>query len=172
MLKGIGLYLKLDYRARRLSTASNRAPSTKCPTRRAAASADRSLARCPGQARQAHALVALGVEIAGIEPPLEGGFDRRPLAVDNRKPGGVAIAALDDVRLPEQPLKAKAVPRGGGARRRVERIALPFIAPVAELVENPPHHQVHRLRCGGRSLQCRRIGDGADLDAARRGVDV
>src|SRR5260370_1451619 len=53
------------------------------------------------QCRQALALAAVIIEIARIEPAFERGFGPRPFAVGDRKPGGVAIAALDDFGLAE-----------------------------------------------------------------------
>src|SRR6516165_5458474 len=44
------------------------------------------------QVRQALHLPARRVEIAGIEPALERRFERRPFAVEDRKPAGVAVA--------------------------------------------------------------------------------
>src|SRR5438067_956380 len=125
-----------------------------------------------GERRQAGALPPGIVEIAGIEPAFERGLDARPFAVGDREPGGVAIAALDDISLAENPLEAEPVSRGRGARRRIQRIALPVIAAIAEFVEDAPHHQIHRLGPGRLLLQRRRIGDAADLDAAGREIDV
>src|SRR5207248_447352 len=71
-----------------------------------------------GERRQAGALPPGIVEIAGIEPAFERGLDARPFAVGDREPGGVAIAALDDISLAENPLEAEPVSRGRGARRR------------------------------------------------------
>src|SRR5882757_10319330 len=88
------------------------------------------------EADQAAALPALAVEIAGVEPRLEGGAQHRPFAVDDREPRRVAIAAACDHRLPEQPFIGEAEPGGGGAARQVQRIAFPFVAAVAELVED------------------------------------
>ena len=53
-------------------------------------------------------------------------------------------------------------------RRQVERVALPFVAPVAEVLEDMTRHQVHRLGSAGGPLQRRGEEDAADLN--RRGV--
>src|SRR3954447_12011729 len=120
---------------------------------------------CPGgsQARQAVPLLPVGVEIRRVEPALECRALRRPFAVDDREPGGVAVAAAGHRRLPEQSLIPEAETQGGGARGRVQRIAFPFVATIPELIENAPHHQIHRLGSGRPALQARAIGDAADL---------
>src|SRR5205807_8477059 len=87
---------------------------------------------CPVRAEAAEIaqLAAVDVEIARLQPGLECRAKRRPLAVDDREPGGVPVVAARDHRLPEQPLEAKAQPRGRGAARQVQRVAFPLIAPV------------------------------------------
>jgi len=57
-------------------------------------------------------------------------------------------------------------------RRRVERIAFPFVAPVAQFLEDPPHHQIHGLGGEGAALQSRREVDMSDLDHAGGGFDA
>src|SRR5260370_23858086 len=99
--------------------------------------------------RQPLPLVACAIEIGGIEPALEGGFERRPFAVDDREPRRVAAAALVDDRLAEDALEAEAEPRRRGARGRVERVAFPLVAAISQLVEDAAHHQIHRLCRGG-----------------------
>src|SRR5215472_19100175 len=124
------------------------------------------------EARQALVLAACGVEIAGIEPALEGLFERRPFAVEDREPAGVAVAALVDSGLAEEALVAKAEAQCCGARWRVERVAFPLVTPVAQFVEDTAHHQVHRLGGGWCALQERRKIDAADFDDAGRGIDA
>src|SRR3954467_9877540 len=51
--------------------------------------------------RQAPALAAVGRKITRVEPALEGGAQSRPVAVDDREPGGVAVAPAGDHRLAE-----------------------------------------------------------------------
>src|SRR5215472_18714655 len=132
-----------------------------------------SIARQPEwRLRQALALAACGVEIAGIEPALEGLFERRPFAVEDREPAGVAVAALVDSGLAEEALVAKAEAQCCGARWRVERVAFPLVTPVAQFVEDTAHHQVHRLGGGWCALQERRKIDAADFDDAGRGIDA
>src|SRR5215472_3661765 len=124
------------------------------------------------EARQALPLAACGVEIAGIEPALEGLFEGWPFAVEDREPAGVAVAALVDRGLPEQSLVAEAEAQCRGTRRRVKRVAFPLVAPIAQFVEDAAHHQIHRFGGGGGALQERRIVDAADLDDAGGGVNA
>ena len=81
------------------------------------------------------------------------------------------LRPLYDGGLAERSLVREAEPYGSRARRRVERVALPLIAPVAEL-ECPSHHQVHRLGRRPRPLEERREVDVADLDRPARRVDA
>ena len=99
-------------------------------------------------------------------------FKRGHSAVDDGEPGRVAVAALVDHRLPEQPLVLEAQPQRRRPRRRIERVALPLVAPVAELVEHARHHQEHGLGGGRRPLQQRRVVDVADLDHAVGPIDA
>src|SRR5437867_3273247 len=59
-------------------------------TRRRRSCAPGSAAEVP----QAPPLGAVGVEVRGVQPGLEGGTRRGPLAVQQREPGRVAVAAL------------------------------------------------------------------------------
>src|SRR5260221_6046568 len=111
-------------------------------------------------------LVACAIEIGGIEPALEGGFEARPLALDDREPRRVAAAALVDDRLAEDALEAEAEPRRRGARGRVERVAFPLVAAISQLVEDAAHHQIHRLGRGGGALQARAVVYAAPPDDA------
>src|SRR5260370_17625610 len=86
--------------------------------------------------RQPLPLAACAIEIGGIEPALEGGFERRPFAVDDREPRRVAAAALVDDRLPEDALEAEAEPRRRGARGRVERLPFPLLTPISPLLQH------------------------------------
>ena len=113
-----------------------------------------------------------GVEIGRVEPALEGRLERQPLAVEDREPAGIAVARFVDRRLVEHALVAEPEALRRGARRRVERIAFPFVAPIAELVKDAAHHQVHRLGRRRGALQRRGVVDAADLDDPRRGVDA
>lgn len=89
------------------------------------------------------------VEVVRREPAFEGVPEERPLPVDDGVPGRVPAAPLVHLGLTKDAFVAKAKALGGAARRRVQGVALPLIAAVAEL-EGALHHQVHRLgRRGG-----------------------
>ena len=103
---------------------------------------------------------------------LECRLQRRPFAVEDREPTGVAVAPFVHGRLPEHSFVAEAQALGRSARGRVERIAFPLIAAIAELVEDPAHQQVHRLGRRRGALQRRRVIDAADLDDPWCGVDA
>src|SRR3546814_5661556 len=77
---------------------------------RAPGRSTRSCARrgSPPQVRQAALLPALRVEVLRIEPGLEGGLGLGPLAVEDREPRSVAVAALGDGGLAEDALEAEA----------------------------------------------------------------
>src|SRR3546814_14432675 len=77
---------------------------------RAPGRSTRSCARrgSPPQVRQAALLPALRVEVLRIEPGLEGGLGLGPLAVEDREPRSVAVAALGAGGLAEDALEAEA----------------------------------------------------------------
>ena len=117
-------------------------------------------------------LPSVGIEIVWREPALVGRLAGRPLAVEHRKPGCVAVAALDDHVLAENPLEGEAEALRGATRRRVERVALPLVAAIAKLLEHITREQILRLGRAGRPLHRRRVHDVADLDHAIGGVDA
>src|SRR6266699_247028 len=125
----------------------------------------------PRQRRQALPLAALAIEILRVEPALERRFEGRPLAVDDRVPGGVAVAALVDQCLAKNPLEPESKALGGLARGRIERVAFPFVAAIAELVEGASHHPIHGLGRRAALLQPRRISDRSDFDRAHGRID-
>src|SRR5580658_3870533 len=79
------------------------------------------------QRREAHLLPAFAVKIFRRQPAFEVCLSLRPFAVDDGEPSGVAIAALCDHVLAKDALENKAIARGGAARRRIERVAFPFV---------------------------------------------
>src|SRR5262245_53244241 len=85
------------------------------------------------QRRERGPLLSCSVEVRGMKPLPERAIERRPLRVDHRVPRGVAVAALVDARLAEHALVGEPEPLGGGARRGIQRVALPLVAPVPEL---------------------------------------
>src|ERR1700683_3276569 len=119
-------------------------------------------ALCIIQRRKADFLPAFAVKIFRRQPAFEVGFAPRPFAVDHGEPGGVAIAALYDHMLTKEALEEESIAPGGTARRRVERVAFPFVATIAERLESIARQQV--LGFGGerRPLQCRAVENIAD----------
>src|SRR5437867_5746466 len=105
-------------------------------------------------------------------PGLEGRARRRPLAIEHREPGAVAIAPLDDHVLAEDALEAEAELERRAARSLVERVALPLHAAVAELVECLREEHPGDLGADAAALQRRRVPDVADLDPTHVGGDV
>ncbi len=118
------------------------------------------------------ALAAGVVEVGVVEPVVERAPHPRPLAVGDREPVGVAVAALVDQRVAEPALPDEAEADRGAARGRVEAVALPLVAPVAEVVEGVAQQQRHRLGGGAAALELAAEQDAADLDRAHRGVDA
>src|SRR4051812_31342131 len=86
-----------------------------------------------GQRGERRALPSVIVEVGGIEPAPERGIERGPFAVDDRVPRRVPVASLVDARLAKDAFVGEAEPLRGGARRRVQGMALPFVAPIPEL---------------------------------------
>ncbi len=120
--------------------------------------------RSGAQVGQPPALAAVGVEVLRRQPALERAARGRPLAVEQREPRGVAVAALDDHVLAERALVGEAEALGGPARARVGGVALPLQAAVAEVVEGVAREQVDRLGRGRRALQRGAEPHVADLD--------
>src|SRR5580693_3088585 len=100
-------------------------------------------------------MMALLIEIIRRKPALVGRLARRPLAVEHRKPSRVAIAALDDHVLPENSFESEAEALRGATRRRVEGVALPLVAAIAERLEDVTREQILRLGRAGRPLDRR-----------------
>ena len=109
-------------------------------------------------------------KFAGSSHASHAGRRQAPVGVDHREPGGVAVAALDDRRLPEHPLPGEAEALGGAAARAVEGVALPLEAAVA-LAEHPTGEEEDRLARRPRALEGRREADVPDLDRPRLGRD-
>src|ERR1700751_2420933 len=80
-------------------------------------------------------LLSLFVEVGWIQPGLEGRADSRPLTVRDGVPGRVTTSAFVGDGVSEDALECKSVARGGRARGRVQAVAFPFVAAIAELVE-------------------------------------
>src|SRR3972149_3981877 len=109
------------------------------------------------------ALTAVAVEILEAQPALEGSTAARPFTVEHRIPRGVAVAALSDHVLARNALEGEAEALGRAARGGVERIALPFIAAIAERLEYVASEKKLSFGRQRRPLQGRRIDDVSDL---------
>src|SRR5882724_12523931 len=124
------------------------------------------------QVAERAALASVCIEIARREP----GFDRRadggPLAIHDRIPRSIPVAALHDHVLVEDALEAEAETAGGAARGLVEGVALPLQPPVGEIVHGVAHEQEQGLGGSARALQHRCQPDMPDLDAAVLRHDV
>src|SRR5690606_456103 len=75
---------------------------------------------------QAFPLLAFPIEILLRKPSLIRGADERPLAVDDREPGRVAVLALHHHVLAEQALVGETETQSGALRRFVAVVALPL----------------------------------------------
>src|ERR1700751_1658637 len=74
---------------------------------------------------QSPQLWAVLIEVGWIEPTLEGLLAGGPFMVEHGKPGGVAIAVLDDHVLAENAFERKTETEGGSPARFVLGVALP-----------------------------------------------
>src|SRR6478735_11059400 len=125
-----------------------------------------------GPGGQAGALAAHVVEVVVVEPGIERCAHARPLAVRDREPVGVAVAALVDEGIAEPALPDEAEPERCAARRRVEAVALPLVAAVAEVVEDVSHQESLQLGRGAAALELTAEGDRSHLDRAHLRVDA
>src|ERR1700726_4222567 len=116
------------------------------------------------QRRETDFLPAFVVEILRRKPALEVELAHRPLAVEHGEPGVVAVAALGDHVLAERAFVDKAVAQRGAPRRSIEGIAFPFVAPIAERLEDVTRQQVLSFSAQRRALEGRRIKHVTDLD--------
>lgn len=118
-----------------------------------------------------HSLSSRRVEIRGVEPTLVAGPHTRPIAIDDRKPGGIATSPFVDDRLAKDALEREPEAERRAPRSRVQAVALPLETPVVELVERPSCEQKDRLRRGECPLESWRIVHVPKLDHAVRGRD-
>lgn len=107
-----------------------------------------------------------------IEPTLEVFFHRGPFAVEQGKPGRIAVAAFDDYGLAEGAFISEAEAEGGSARGLVQRVAFPFEAAVAQFVEYARHQQEDGFGGGWGLLEGWAEVDVADFDDAVSRVDA
>src|ERR1700761_3119482 len=94
-------------------------------------------------------LAAFGVKVFRREPEFEAAAYARPFIVRDGEPCGVAAALLVDDGVEKDAFEAEAETQGCAPRGSVKRIALPFVASIAEIVEGMAHQQV--LDFGGRA---------------------
>src|SRR4051812_19154271 len=73
-----------------------------------------------GELGESHPLLAIQIEVGGIEPVCKRRLERRPLLIDHRVPGGITIATFVHGGLPEDALERKAVALRRRARPSVE----------------------------------------------------
>src|SRR6185295_13957364 len=92
--------------------------------------------------------------------------------VDHGEPRAVAISSAVDHVLAEEPFVLITEALGCGARFRVLRIALPFEAAVAEIVEDVARVEEERLRRDARARDPRSPEHVADLDDTEFGRDA
>jgi hypothetical protein len=107
------------------------------------------------QTRERVKLTAFGIEIFRREPGLESTAQARPLIICDGKPCRIAAALFVNDRVEKDAFDAEAEPQRRAAGGRVQRVALPLVAPVAEVLEGVAHHQVLDLRRGAGVLQLR-----------------
>src|SRR5664279_5258225 len=88
-------------------------------------------------------------------------FHVAPFVIEDAKPGGIAVAALDDHVGFLNALELKAHAQRGMARALIERITFPFEAAVAKR-KGVFEHEISRL-----SIRARALGDWAVGDAAQ-----
>src|SRR5262249_55992753 len=95
---------------------------------------------------QAYLLPSLCVEILRREPALEGNLARQPFGLEHGVIRRVAAAAFRDHVSAQNTLEHEAVAQCRPARRCVERVALPFIAPVPQRLESVARARILRPR--------------------------
>src|ERR1700674_2984448 len=101
---------------------------------------------------QAEDLCAAG-EVFRRQPALEICFALRPFAVEHREPSIVAVSAFRDQVLAERPLIDEAITKRRSAGRRIERVAIPLVAAIAERFEGVSRQQILRLGAKRRALE-------------------
>src|SRR5712675_884788 len=97
------------------------------------------------QVAQAGPLPATRVEVLRRQPALERRLARRPLAIEHREESGVAVAALRDHVLAQHAFEGESIAQRRPPRRRVERVALPFITAIAEFLEGVTREEILRF---------------------------
>src|SRR4029079_8537942 len=116
-------------------------------------------------------LPARGIEVGRVQPALECGADRRPFAIDDREPGGIAVFALHDHVLAKETFIREPEAHRSGLRGLVAVVALPFEAAIAEFVEHVARGKEKRLGRDPVARELRTPQDVAELDDALRRLD-
>jgi len=111
-------------------------------------------------------LGSLRIKVGRIEPGFKCSFQDGPLRVDDRIPGRVAVAAFVYSRLAKNAFEHESQPVRRPTGSCIQGIAFPFVAAVAQFIEDPAHHQEHGLGGCRRFLQPRREVDVPDFDDA------
>ena len=120
---------------------------------------------------QAAELASLCVKVCGGEPTLKGTLAAGPLGVEHGVPGGVAAAPLYYHVLTEDTLEGESEALGCSPRGEIERIALPLVASIGQLLEDVSRQEIDGFGCGTGSLQLGREQDVADFDDSVGRVD-
>ncbi|SVA42583.1 uncharacterized protein METZ01_LOCUS95437 [marine metagenome] len=97
-------------------------------------------------------MIAVIIKIVWVKPLFKRLLEIGPFPIDGGIPGRVTVALLVDRGLTEDAFIRQAQSLSRYAGWRIERIAFPLIAPVAEC-KCLFHHQVHRFGRGRCSLQ-------------------
>src|SRR6516165_5031914 len=121
---------------------------------------------CGVQCGEADFLPAISIKIFRRQPAFEIALARRPFVVEHRKPRVVAIAALGNHVLAEGALVDEPVTQRRSPRRRIQRVAFPFIAAIAERLENVTRQQILGFGAEPRALRGWRIEHVPDFNNA------
>ena len=121
---------------------------------------------------QSHFLPAIFGKVGRIEPALEIGLALWPFGIQHGEPRGIPISPFDDHVLAENSFKPETEAQCGPPRRRIEGIALPFVAAVSQVLEDMARHEIHGLgsECG--LLQSRSKENAAYFDHAMDGLNA
>ena len=98
------------------------------------------------QIRQGPLLSPFTIEVFGREPCLEGRFDAGHSVSSIENHAVSRLRPFHDHVLAEHALEGEAEPFRGALRGRIEVVALPLVAAVAEVVEDVASEQIHAFR--------------------------
>ncbi len=111
-------------------------------------------------------MLPLRVKVTVCQPIHQGRAEWRPFGVEDGKPGGIAVACLVHHGLAEDAFELKAQALGSRDGWRVQAVALPFKAAVAQGVKSVLHQQKLGLGGHGCALQQGRKGHKTHLNHA------